>query len=381
MLVEPVHEFRLERLPHHLQHGLVLLRLGERRVDQELAAQIRREHEDGVAEVDRSTLPVGEPAVVEHLQQHIEHFRMRLLDLVEEGDHRIGAPPHGLRQLTALLIADIARRRADETGDGELLPVLAHVDAHHRLLVVEQERGERFGQLGLADAGRPQEQERTGGAVGIGDACAGASHSIRHRFHRRLLPDQPPAEFALEVQQLLGLTLGEPVDGDARPGRDDGRDVVAGHLLVHHARVIRMLFRLLGDRQLAFDRGDRLVFDLRGLLVAPVAQGQVALRLRVFEMRAQLADPVEGCLLEPPAFLQFCEFGLALTQALTQPHESLLARVVLLFLERELFELHALDDALEGVDLDGAESISILRRLAASSIRSIALSGSCRAVM
>ena len=41
-----------------------------------------------------AALAVGEPPVVEHLQQHVEHVRVRLLDLVEQ-DHasRAGAAP------------------------------------------------------------------------------------------------------------------------------------------------------------------------------------------------------------------------------------------------------------------------------------------------
>ena len=34
-----------------------------------------------------------------------------------------------------------------------------HIDADHRIVIVEQERGERFCQLGLADARWPKEQE------------------------------------------------------------------------------------------------------------------------------------------------------------------------------------------------------------------------------
>ena len=45
---------------------------------------------------------------------------------------------------------------------------LGHVDADQVLLGIEQELGERLAELGLADAGRPEEQERAVGAVGIG---------------------------------------------------------------------------------------------------------------------------------------------------------------------------------------------------------------------
>ena len=48
-----------------------------------------------VPEVHHPALAVGQPAVVENLEQHVEHVRMRLLDLVEQ-DHAVragGAPP------------------------------------------------------------------------------------------------------------------------------------------------------------------------------------------------------------------------------------------------------------------------------------------------
>ena len=45
---------------------------------------------DGVLEVDRAALAVGQPAVVEHLQQHVEDVRVRLLDLVEAARREYG---------------------------------------------------------------------------------------------------------------------------------------------------------------------------------------------------------------------------------------------------------------------------------------------------
>ena len=96
--------------------------------------------------------PSVKPSVVEHLQEDVEHVRMRFLDLVEQHD-LIGPAPHRLGQRSAFLVADIAWRRADEPGDRVLLHVFGHVDAHHRALIVEQEGCERLGELGLADAG------------------------------------------------------------------------------------------------------------------------------------------------------------------------------------------------------------------------------------
>ena len=159
MLADDLHDLGL--------HALVVLRA--RQLLDPLAAEVRGHDDHGVAEVDRAALAVRQAAVVEHLEQHVEHVRMRLLDLVEQHD-RIRLAPHGLGEIAALLVADVARRRADQPRDGVLLHELRHVDADHRLLGVEQERGERLRELGLADARGAQEQERAVRPVRIGQA-------------------------------------------------------------------------------------------------------------------------------------------------------------------------------------------------------------------
>ena len=74
----------------------------------------------GVLEIDRAALAVGQPAVIENLQQHVEDIVVRLLDLIEQND-AIGTAAHGFGQLTAFLVADISRRRADQPSDRVLL--------------------------------------------------------------------------------------------------------------------------------------------------------------------------------------------------------------------------------------------------------------------
>src|SRR5262245_5779725 len=95
-LVDPVQELGPEGLAQRL-----------------VRAHVRGHDQDRVAEVDRAALPVGQAPVVEHLEQDVEDLGIRLLDLVEQDD-RIRATADGLGQLSALLEADIARRRADE---------------------------------------------------------------------------------------------------------------------------------------------------------------------------------------------------------------------------------------------------------------------------
>ena len=102
-----------------------------------------------------------------------------------------------------------------------LLHEFAHVDADHGVVVVEQEGRERFGQLGLADAGGPEEQERADGAVGILQAGARPAHGIRNRPHRLVLTDDTRFQRLFHLEQLFALAFQHLVDRNAGPARDD----------------------------------------------------------------------------------------------------------------------------------------------------------------
>ena len=165
-------------------------------------------------------------------KQDVEDVGMRLLDLVEQHD-LIGPPAHRFGQRAAFLIADIAGRRADQPGDRMFLHIFRHVDAHHRALVVEQKGGERLGELGLADAGRPEEHEGADRPVGVLQAGARPAHRRRDR----LAP--PPsgrrracASSSSILQQLVALAFEHLVDRHAGPARHDLGDVIGGHRLV-----------------------------------------------------------------------------------------------------------------------------------------------------
>jgi hypothetical protein len=101
-LVHAVQELGPEVSPHHrhhlLAHGVGVLALGL--VHEILGAEIRGHDDERVAEVDRAALAVGQPPIVQDLEQDVEHVRMRLLDLVEQHD-LVGPPPHRLGQAPA----------------------------------------------------------------------------------------------------------------------------------------------------------------------------------------------------------------------------------------------------------------------------------------
>ena len=117
-----------------------------------LAADVRGHHDDRVGEVDGVAVAVGQAAVVEHLQQDVEHVAMGFFDFVEQHDG-VGAAADGFGQRAAFFVADVARRGADQAADGVLFHELAHVEADHGVFVVEQHFGEGLAELGFADAG------------------------------------------------------------------------------------------------------------------------------------------------------------------------------------------------------------------------------------
>src|SRR3954463_8686714 len=111
-LVDAVEELRPEMPPEGFRHlppdafGKITALLGN-----ELAADVRGHDYHGVLEIHRPALPVGQPAIVQQLQQDVQDFGMRLLDLVEQDD-RVRAPPYRFGELTRFLVADVSRRRA-----------------------------------------------------------------------------------------------------------------------------------------------------------------------------------------------------------------------------------------------------------------------------
>ena len=80
-------------------------------------ANVAGEDDDEVAAVDFAAVAVGDLAVVHDLQQQVHDVRVRFFDFVQQ--------QHGVRvfldlfgEQSALFVADVAGRRADEAADG-----------------------------------------------------------------------------------------------------------------------------------------------------------------------------------------------------------------------------------------------------------------------
>ena len=224
-----------------------------------------------------------------------------------------------------------------------LFHVLGHVDADDVLLAVEQRLRQGLGQLRLADAGGPQEDEGADGPARVPDAAPRAQHGVRHQLNGLVLSDDPPVEDLVQLQELLPLPLQELRHRDTRPAADDIRDLVLRDLLAQEASggVLPLLLRLAG-LQLLLQLLQLAVAKLRHPVEVVLMLGPLDLGLHLVDLAAQLADAHDALLLRLVLGTEGVRFGAGLLQLLLQHLEALLGGRVLLALQGRFldFKLH-----------------------------------------
>ena len=159
---------------------------------------------------------------------------MRLFDFVEK-HNRIRMPPHLLRELSALVVAHISRRRADQTRHSVLLHVFRHVDANHRALVVKQKFSQRPRQFSLADARRPQKNKRPNRPLRIAQPGPRPADSVGHAFERFILANDPQPQTVFHIDELLDFALQHLRHRNPSPLGDDAGNVFLIHFFFQHA--------------------------------------------------------------------------------------------------------------------------------------------------
>ena len=177
---------------------------------------VRGHDDDGVLEVGGAPLVVGQSAVIQHLQQDVEHVGVCLLYLVEQ-HHAVGLAPDSLGQLSTLVVAHVSRRCTYQSADGVLFLILRHVYTSHHLLIVEQIFCQGLGQFGLSNARRTHEDERGNGSLGVLQSCTAAAHGIADSADCLVLSDDASVQLIFQAKQLLAFALHHARDGDARP--------------------------------------------------------------------------------------------------------------------------------------------------------------------
>ena len=224
--VDAPEKLRRKMLPQAAQSSVLRLR-AEAEAPAGARAEVRGHHEHRVAEVDAPPAGIRQESVLHDLQQQAADVRVRLFQLVEQ--HKtVGPAAHTFGQLAALVVADVARRRADKARDREFFHIFRHIHADHCVFTAVNGLGQRLAQLRLADARRPEEQHGRRGALLLGKAASPAPHGLCRSMDGCLLPDDAGGERLLQRAQALPLRPGDRPDGNARAARNGCGDVLHG---------------------------------------------------------------------------------------------------------------------------------------------------------
>src|SRR5262245_27369937 len=129
-------------------------------------ANIRSHNDDRVFEVHRAALSIRETPVVEGLQHNIPHIRMSFFDLIQKY-HAVGPTSDALGQISALLIADMSWRCADQSRHGMLVHVFRHVDSDHCSRIIEKKLGESTRSFGLSHTCGTEKHKNTDRPIAI----------------------------------------------------------------------------------------------------------------------------------------------------------------------------------------------------------------------
>ena len=267
-LVDTVDELRTHLLFQQFQHsllGLLQLILVHRAALQPLAnhiaAHVRGHDDNRILEVGCAALIIRQSAILQHLQQSIEHVGVSLFNLVEE-DNAVGFATHGLSQLAALVIAYVSRRRSNQSRHAVTLLVLAHIDTHHHVLIVKHHFGQGACQFGLTHACGSEEEEAAYGSATVAQTRTATAYGVGYCADGLVLSHHTFVQLIFQVKQTFAFALQHTGDGDAGPLGDHLGNLLRVHLLINHCIVG------LHGLQLLFQVGHVLL----GLLDAAVAQ-------------------------------------------------------------------------------------------------------------
>ena len=169
-----------------------------------------------MAEVGDLAVGIGQPPVVEHLQEQVPHPRMRLLELVQQHHReRLLADALGQRVRTGRRAA-LAHDLADRLTGLEL----AHVQPDQPVGRTEQELRERLRQFGLAGAGGAGEEEDADRLGGVDQARLQHGDAVDHRADGLVLADHPLGEVGAHGGEVERGGVAEDVRRQAGHLRD-----------------------------------------------------------------------------------------------------------------------------------------------------------------
>ena len=183
---------------------------------------------------------------------------MCLLYLVKEEHARRGLAD-GIGEESALVVADIAGRRADEFGNGVLLGVFAHVETYEG---DAQFLRQHLADLGLAHAGRSDKEERRHGFPRLCESGLRHHHSAYHAVDGSILAIDFAGDASRQSLQFVVALRSKGLGIDATDIGEDVADDLLADLLI----TFRLGKTLLVEQGVLLEVGSGLVDDVDGLV-------------------------------------------------------------------------------------------------------------------
>lgn len=220
-IIDTIEEFRTEGLLYHLCDLMFdLLSNLATILEQYFSTDITCHDNDGIGEINRTALTIRQPAVVQYLQENVEHTLMSLFDFIEKND-TVGISSNLFRELTAFLVANIARRSTNQARNRVLFHVFAHINTNHVLIRIKQFECKSLGQLCFTGTRGSNEKEASGGLVRTRQASTTAQHGIRNGTNSFILTNDTLVKIISKMKKLFLGCLRETSDGNTCPARHD----------------------------------------------------------------------------------------------------------------------------------------------------------------
>ena len=132
----------------------------------QITADVRREQDQGVFEIDEPALTVFHHPFVKNLEEYLVHVGMSFFNFIEQHD-AIGPAADSLGKHASFAVTDVSGRSTLQGRNRMRLLKLAHVDRDDVLLAAVESFSESECRLGFADATGAGEQKHPDRFVGI----------------------------------------------------------------------------------------------------------------------------------------------------------------------------------------------------------------------
>ena len=152
------------------------------------------------------------------------------------------------------------------------------------------------------------------------------------------------------MEQLFALALHQTRDGDARPARDDGGDLLLGDGVAHErVALAAALFLRLG--QLLFQLGQRGIAQAGGFFVLVVPLGLLDFAVDALDVGLNCLDRLDGALFDLPARFERVEALALLRKLCGQLFQPLLGEGVAFLFQRHFLDFKLHDPAPQVIQL------------------------------